>query len=160
MLDANAPVEVYMKTFVAKPAEVERKWYVVDAEGKVRIWRRKLLPSCAVSISRSLHRMLIPAISLLSLMRKKSASPVTRPIKVYRRHSGYMGGLKEVSYKRMMDKHPERVIEAAVRGMLPKNTLGRAMYRKLKVYAGPSISTLRRCPNHLSSDWRGERLDG
>jgi large subunit ribosomal protein L13 len=58
--------------------------------------------------------------------------------KIYYSHSGYVGGLKEVSFKRMLEKHPERIIEKAVKGMLPKNTLGRAMNRKLKVYAGPN----------------------
>lgn len=57
--------------------------------------------------------------------------------KLYRRHSGYPGGMKEVTYQDMMKKHPERILESAVRGMLPKNSLGRQMYRKLKVYTGP-----------------------
>ena len=140
-----------MKTFVAKPAEVERKWYVVDAEGKV-LGR---LASEIATILRGKHKPeFTPNVDTGDFVIVVNAEKVRvtgdkANQKVYRRHSGYMGGLKEVSYKRMMDKHPERVIEAAVRGMLPKNTLGRAMYRKLKVYAGPEHQHAAQMPEPL-----------
>lgn len=129
-----------MSTYVAKPSEIERKWFVVDAEGMVlgrlateiaTILRGKHKPEYTPFIDTGDFVIVVNADKVVLTGNKENQ-------KVYRHHTGYPGGLKEVSYKRMLDKHPERILEAAVRGMLPKNSLGRQMYRKLKVYAGPN----------------------
>lgn len=128
-----------MKTYHAKPGEVEREWLVVDATDKVlgrlateiaQILKGKRKPQYTPHVDTGDFVVVINA-EKVRLTGNKAET------KVYYRHSGYIGGLKEVSYARMLAKHPERIIEKAVRGMLPKNTLGRAMGKKLKVYAGP-----------------------
>lgn len=127
-----------MKTYVTKPAEIERAWYVVDAEGQT-LGR---LASKVATILRGKHKPIYnPAVDcgdfVIVLNADKIAVTGRRlEQKKYYRHSLYIGGLKEISLRDQLDKHPERVIESAVRGMLPKNALGRKMYKKLKVYAG------------------------
>lgn len=128
-----------MKSYVAKPLEIERKWYVIDATGKTlgrlsseiasRL-RGKHKPIYTPHVDCGDHIIVINAEKV-----KVTGNKATQ--KVYRHHTGYMGGLRERSYKEMMEKHPERIIEKAVKGMLPKNSLGNQMYRKLNVYAGP-----------------------
>lgn len=127
------------KTHYTKPSEVESSWVVVDASNKVlgrlasevaKILRGKHKPSYSPSVDAGDHVIVINA-AKVELTGNKGAT------KVYRTYSGYPGGLKETSFNQMMDKHPERVIEKAIWGMLPKNRLGRAQFRKLKVYAGP-----------------------
>ncbi|HHU06940.1 MAG TPA: 50S ribosomal protein L13 [Clostridiaceae bacterium] len=128
-----------MKTYFAKEGEVERKWYVIDAEGKTlgrlatgiaTILRGKHKPEFTPFVDTGDFVIVVNAEKIAVTGNKEEQ-------KIYRRHSGYPGGLKEIPYKRVMTTHPERIIEHAVRGMLPKNTLGRQMYRKLKVYPGP-----------------------
>lgn len=128
-----------MKTYMAKPKEVVRKWYIVDAEGKplgrmaseiAKILRGKHKPTYTPHVDVGDHVIVINAEKVLLTGNNKLEQ------KKYRRHSGYPGGLKEVSYSVLMEKNPEKVIELAVKGMLPGNSLGRAMYRKLKVYRG------------------------
>ena len=127
-----------MKTYVTKPAEVERAWYVVDAEGQT-LGR---LASSVATILRGKHKPTYnPAVDcgdfVIVLNADKVAVTGRRPEqKKYYRHSLYLGGLKEITLKDQLQLHPERVVESAVRGMLPKNTLGRKMFKKLKVYAG------------------------
>lgn len=127
-----------MKTYVTKPAEIERAWYVVDAEGQT-LGR---LASKVATILRGKHKPIYnPAVDcgdfVIVLNADKIAVTGRRlEQKKYYRHSLYIGGLKEISLRDQLQKHPERVIESAVRGMLPKNALGRKMYKKLKVYAG------------------------
>jgi large subunit ribosomal protein L13 len=127
-----------MKTYVTKPAEVERAWYVVDAEGQT-LGR---LASSLATILRGKHKPIYnPAVDCGDFVIVLNADKITvtgRRLeqKKYYRHSLYMGGLKEISLRDQLQKHPERVIEAAVRGMLPKNALGRKMFKKLKVYSG------------------------
>lgn len=128
-----------MKSYVAKPLEIERKWYVIDATDKTlgrlsteiatRL-RGKHKPIYTPHVDCGDHIIVINAEKV-----KLTGNKATQ--KVYRHHTGYMGGLRERSYKEMLAKHPERIIEKAVKGMLPKNSLGRQMYTKLKVYAGP-----------------------
>ncbi len=127
-----------MKTFMAKAEEVKRKWYVVDAEGKVlgrlasevaSVLRGKNKPTYTPHVDTGDHVIVINADKVVLTGKKLDQ-------KLYRHHSLHPGGLKEVKYRVMMDKKPEKVIELAVKGMLPKNSLGRAMYRKLKVYKG------------------------
>lgn len=127
-----------MKTYHAKPGEVEREWLLVDATDMVlgrlasevaQILKGKRKPQYTPHVDTGDFVVVINA-DKVRLTGNKAAQ------KVYYRHTGYIGGLKETSFERMMAKHPERVIEKAVKGMLPKNTLGRAMGKKLKVYAG------------------------
>ncbi len=126
-------------TYVAKPSEITRQWYVVDAEGQTlgrlasqvaAILRGKHKPTYTPFIDTGDHVIVINA-EKVRLTGKKSEQ------KVYYHHTGYIGGLKSTSFARMIATRPERVVEIAVKGMLPKNTLGRAMARKLKVYRGP-----------------------
>ncbi len=128
-----------MKTYHAKPGEVEREWLLVDATDAVlgrlasevaQILKGKRKPTYTPHVDTGDFVVVINA-EKITLTGNKAAQ------KSYYSHSGYPGGLKEVSFERMLAKHPERVIEKAVKGMLPKNTLGRSMGRKLKVYAGP-----------------------
>ena len=127
-----------MKTYVTKPADIERAWYVVDAEGQT-LGR---LASSVATILRGKHKPIYsPAVDCGDFVIVLNADKVAvtgRRLeqKKYYRHSLYIGGLKEVSLRDQLQQHPERVIESAVRGMLPKNALGRKMFKKLKVYAG------------------------
>jgi large subunit ribosomal protein L13 len=128
-----------MKTYVTKPAEVERAWYVVDAEGQT-LGR---LASSIATILRGKHKPIYsPSVDCGDYVVVINADKVAvtgRRLdqKKYYRHSLYMGGLTEISLRDQLQKHPTRVIESAVWGMLPKNALGRKMVKKLKVYAGP-----------------------
>lgn len=128
-----------MSTYMAKAGEVERKWLVIDAEGQIlgrlaseiaAILRGKNKPEYTPFTDAGDFVIVVNADKLVVTGKKEQQ-------KMYRRHSGYVGGLKEVPYHEMMKKHPERILEAAVKGMLPHNTLGRQMFKKLKVYAGP-----------------------
>ena len=128
-----------MKTFTAKPAEVKRDWYVVDATDKVlgrlsseiaRRLRGKHKPEYTPPVDTGDYIIVVNAAKVRVTGNKKSD-------KVYYRHSGYIGGIKSITLEKLLKKAPERVIEHAIKGMLPKNPLGRAMYRKLKVFAGP-----------------------
>ena len=128
-----------MKTFMAKAESVDRRWLLVDAEGQT-LGR---LATQIASFLRGKHKAeYTPHVDTGDFVIVINADKVVvtgnkEMQKMYRRHSGYPGGMKEVSYQDMMKKHPERILESAVRGMLPKNSLGRQMYRKLKVYNGP-----------------------
>jgi len=128
-----------MKTFSAKPETVKRDWYVVDADGKT-------LGRMATEIARRLRGKHKPEytphvdtgdyIVVINAEKVKVTGNKTSD-KMYYSHTGFPGGIKEISFEKLIAKKPEMVIEKAVKGMLPKNPLGRAMYRKLKVYAGP-----------------------
>ena len=128
-----------MKTFSAKPQTVKRDWYVIDAENKV-------LGRLATEIARRLrgkHKTeYTPHVDtgdyIVIVNADKVALTGNKEMdKVYYHHTGYPGGIKAKTAEKMRLEHPERIIEKAVKGMLPKNPLGRAMFRKLKVYAGP-----------------------
>lgn len=127
-----------MKTFMAKAEEVKRKWYVVDAEGKplgrlasevAKILRGKNKPEFTPHVDTGDHVIVINAEKVVLTGKKLDQ-------KIYRHHSLHPGGMKEIKYRQLMAKRPEKAVELAVKGMLPKNSLGRAMYRKLKVYQG------------------------
>lgn len=129
-----------MKTFVAKESDIERKWILVDAEGKV-------LGRLAVAIARILmgkHKPIYtPNIDCGDFVVAINAEKVRltgkkMDTKEYKRYSGYPGGLHTTPIAKVLEKHPERVLREAVRRMLPKNKIGRQMYSKLKVYAGPT----------------------
>lgn len=127
-----------MKSYVAKPHEIERKWYVVDATdlplGRLasevaKVLRGKHKPTFTPFIDTGDFVIVINA-DKVALTGKKWEK------KIYYHHSLYPGGLKQTTYDKLRAKEPELVVEKAIKGMLPKNTLGRDMYRKLKVYAG------------------------
>ncbi|MEE1077981.1 MAG: 50S ribosomal protein L13 [Agathobacter sp.] len=127
-----------MKTFMASPATIERKWYVVDAEGQTlgrlaseiaKVLRGKNKAIFTPHIDTGDYVIVINAEKIKVTGKKMDQ-------KIYYRHSDYVGGMKETTLKEMLNKHPERVIEFAVKGMLPKGPLGRQMYKKLFVYAG------------------------
>lgn len=129
-----------MRTYSAKPQEIQREWLVVDAQGQT-LGR---LATRVAAILRGKHKpFYTPHIDCGDFVVVVNAEKVRvtgkkLDQKIYYRHSGYPGGLKEVNLRRQLTLHPERVIEAAVRGMLPKNRLGRKLFKKLKVYAGPT----------------------
>lgn len=127
------------KTYSAKAEEIERNWYVVDAEGKTlgrlatevaKILRGKHKPIYTPHVDCGDYVIIINAEKIRVTGKRLDQ-------KMYYRHSGYIGGLKEVPLRTMLERHPERVLQLAVKGMLPKTRLGRKMYKKLKVYASP-----------------------
>ncbi len=129
-----------MKTLSAKPAEVRRKWYVVDADGKTlgrlstevaRRLRGKHKPEYTPHVDTGDYIVVVNADKVRVTGNKEQD-------KMYHHHTGYIGSLKSINLGKLREKAPERIIERAVKGMLPKNALGREMYRKLKVYAGAS----------------------
>ncbi|MCE5392999.1 MAG: 50S ribosomal protein L13 [Acidithiobacillus sp.] len=127
-----------MKTYSAKSHEVQGDWFVIDASNQIlgrlsseiaRRLRGKHKPEFTPHADMGDYIIVINA-DKVAVTGNKAKD------KMYYRHTGYVGNLKSASFEKMMETHPERVIEIAVKGMLPKNPLGRAMYRKLKVYAG------------------------
>ncbi len=129
-----------MKTYTVRKSDIKREWYVVDAQGKTlgrlaseiaKILRGKHKPIYVPHLDCGDHVIVVNAEKVRVTGKKLDQ-------KFYHRHSGYPGGLKSISLRNQLQKHPTRVLEAAVRGMLPKNRLGRAMIKKLKVYAGGS----------------------
>ena len=128
-----------MKSFVASPATIERKWYVVDAADQTlgrltsqvaAILRGKNKPTFTPNVDTGDYVIVINAEKIKVTGKKLDQ-------KIYYSHSDYVGGMKETTLREMMNKKPEKVIELAVKGMLPKGPLGREMYKKLFVYAGP-----------------------
>ncbi|HLV47631.1 MAG TPA: 50S ribosomal protein L13 [Aliidiomarina sp.] len=127
-----------MKTFVAKPATVKRDWYVVDAAGKTL---GRIATEIAVRLRGKHKPEYTPHVDTGDYIIVINAEKVTvtgnkAKDKIYHSHSGYPGGLKSISFEKLQAKKPEMIIEAAVKGMLPRGPLGRDMFRKLKVYAG------------------------
>ena len=129
-----------MKTYSAKPETVKRDWYVVDAAGKTlgrlatelaRRLRGKHKAEYTPHVDTGDYLVVVNADKVAVTGRKEQN-------KLYHHHTGYVGSLKTISLEKLRAKAPERIIEHAVKGMLPKNPLGRAMFRKLKVYAGPA----------------------
>ena len=141
-----------MKTYMANAQTVERKWYVVDATNvplgrlasKVAsVLRGKNKPSFTPHVDCGDNVVIINAEKVKVTGKKMDQ-------KIYYRHSEYVGGMKETTLREMMDKKPERVIELAVKGMLPKGPLGRAMIKKLHVYAGPEHNHAAQKPEVLT----------
>jgi large subunit ribosomal protein L13 len=128
-----------MKSYMARPLEVERRWYVVDAEGKhlgrlatevVRVLRGKNKPQYTPHVDVGDFVVVVNADRVAVTGRKAEQ-------RVYRRHSGYPGGMKETSYEQMFARKPTEVLRKAVYGMMPKTRLARRQFKKLKIYAGP-----------------------
>ena len=128
-----------MQTYMANPDKIERKWYVVDADGctlgrlasgVASVLRGKNKPQFTPHVDTGDYVIIVNADKIKVTGKKLE-------LKIYYNHSDYVGGMKETTLKEMLAKKPERVIELAVKGMLPKGPLGRSMYTKLFVYAGP-----------------------
>lgn len=128
-----------MKSYMARPQEVERKWHVIDAEDKTlgrlaseiaRILRGKNKPQYTPHVDTGDFVVVVNA-DRVTVSGKKAEQ------KLYRRHTGYPGGLREKSYEQMMDQKPTEILRKAVYGMMPKTRLGRQQFKKLKIYAGP-----------------------
>ena len=140
-----------MKTFSAKPETVKRDWYVIDAEGQTlgrlatevaRRLRGKHKPEYTPHVDTGDYIVIINA-EKVRVTGKKATD------KIYYSHTGYPGGIKEISFEKLIARAPERAIEGAVKGMLPKGPLGRDMYRKLKVYAGTAHPHAAQQPQEL-----------
>lgn len=128
-----------MKSYMARPQQVERKWYVIDAEGRTlgrlaseiaRLLRGKTKPQYTPHVDTGDFVIVVNADKVVVSGRKAEQ-------KLYRRHTGYPGGLKEVTYEQMMDRKPAEILRKAIYGMMPKTRLARQQFRKLKIYAGP-----------------------
>ena len=141
-----------MKTYMANPDKIERKWYVVDAEGQTlgrlaaevaKVLRGKNKPEFTPHIDTGDNVIVINAEKIKVTGKKLDQ-------KVYYHHSDYVGGMKETTLREMMAKKPEQVIELAVKGMLPKGPLGRTMIKKLHVYAGAEHAHQAQKPEVLS----------
>ena len=127
-----------MSTFMAKPESIQRKWFIIDAEGKTlgkvavlaaTILNGKHTPAYTPHVDCGDCVVVINAAKVVLTGRKLDQ-------KIYYRHSGYIGGLKQVKYRTLMETRPEKAVELAVKGMLPKNTLGRAALTRCKIYKG------------------------
>ena len=141
-----------MKTYMANPEKIERKWYVVDAEGctlgrlaseVAKVLRGKNKPEYTPHVDTGDYVIVINA-------DKVAVSGKKLDQKIYYNHSDYVGGMRETTLREMMNKKPERVIELAVKGMLPKGPLGREMYKKLHVYAGAEHAHAAQKPEALT----------
>jgi large subunit ribosomal protein L13 len=130
--------ETVNKTYSTKPSDIKRDWYIVDAEGQTlgrlathiaTVLKGKHKPIYSPSVDTGDYVVVVNAEKVVATGRKLDD-------KFYYRHTGYPGGLRKISLRDQLAKHPDRVLLAAVRGMLPHNRLGRAMFKKLKVYAG------------------------
>lgn len=142
------------KTYTPGAADIERRWWVVDADGLAlgrlasevaALLRGKHKPTYAPHLDTGDHVIVVNA-SKVQVTSDKSRT------KIYYRHSGYPGGLKAESFEALRERRPEAIVERAVRGMLPKNRLGRQMARKLKVYAGPEHPHQAQKPEALDLD--------
>ena len=148
------PTEEIMNTFSAKPAEVRRDWFVVDATGKTlgrlsteiaRRLRGKHKPEYTPHVDTGDYIVVVNA-------EKVRVTGNKLKDKMYHHHTGYVGHLKSISLEKQLDKAPERVIEGAVKGMLPKGPLGRQMFKKLKVFKGPEHDHAAQQPVALEID--------
>jgi large subunit ribosomal protein L13 len=128
-----------VSSFIAKPQEVERKWYVIDAEGQTlgrlaseiaSILRGKKKPIYTPHVDTGDYVIVVNA-------EKIEVTGKKRKEKIYKRHTGYPGGLREITFEKLLERHPEDIIRHAVKGMMPNGRLGRQMYKKLKVFVGP-----------------------
>jgi large subunit ribosomal protein L13 len=141
-----------MNTFMASPATIDRKWYVVDATGMTlgrlcsevaKVLRGKNKPIFTPHIDCGDYVIVVNAEKIVVTGKKLDQ-------KIYYHHSDYVGGMKEATLREMLQRHPDRVIEHAVKGMLPKGPLGREMYKKLFVYVGPDHNQAAQKPEALT----------
>lgn len=143
-----------MKTYMAKPNTVEQKWYVVDAEGMVlgrlasqvaSVLRGKHKPTYTPNVDTGDYVIVINCEKIVLTGKKLEQ-------KVYKKYTGYVGGLKETSYEKLLETKPEFIVYKAIKGMLPKNSLGRSMINKLKVYKGSEHNHQAQQPEELKFD--------
>ncbi len=147
------------RTYSAKPGDVQRDWYIVDAEDMTL---GRLATTVAATLRGKNKPMFTPHIDTGDFVIVINAEKVRvtgnkEREKFYYRHSGYPGGLKKTALRDVRARYPERIIESAVRGMLPHNTLGRQQFKKLKVYAGPSHPHAAQNPQRLTVDYTADR---
>lgn len=144
------------RTFSPKPGDIQRSWYVIDAEGAplgrlasqvAQLLRGKSKPTYAPHVDGGDFIVIVNAEKIFVSGNKETD-------KIYFSHSGYPGGLRADTFEKVRRDHPERIIESAVRGMLPKNRLGRQMFRKLKVYAGPDHPHQAQSPEPMELTYR------
>ena len=128
-----------MKTASLRKEDVKRKWHIVDAQGKVLGRLATKIATVLSGKDKPFYTNHVDGGDFVIVLNAKLVhlTGQKRDQKMYYRHSGYVGGLKEIKAREMLDKHPERVIKLAVKGMLPKNKLGRKIFKNLKVYTGP-----------------------
>ena len=143
-----------MKTYYAKPNEVEREWLLIDATDQVLGRVASKAAHILKGKHKSQYKKNVDTGDFVVIINadKIRVTGVKATAKEYYRHSGYPGGLKSETFEEAMAKHPERVIEHAVKGMLPKNTLGRAMGKKLKVYAGAEHPHMAQKPREIKME--------
>jgi large subunit ribosomal protein L13 len=141
-----------MKTFMASPATIERKWYVVDATGYTLGRLSSEIAKVLRGKNKAIYTPHIDTGDYVIVVNADKIKVTGKKLeqKIYYHHSDYVGGMKETTLKEMLQKHPERVIEHAVKGMLPKGPLGRQMYKKLFVYAGPEHKHEAQKPEQLT----------
>lgn len=148
-----------MQTFTPKAPDIQRAWHVIDAEGATlgrmaseiaTLLRGKHKPIWAPQVDVGDHVVVVNA-SKMDISARKAVA------KQYYRHSGYPGGLTQESLERMLERHPERVVHLAVKGMLPKGRLGRAMIKKMRIYAGPTHPHSAQGPQPYELDRRARR---
>jgi len=146
-----------MKTYSQKASEVQRDWYVIDASGQVlgrlatqiaTLLRGKHKPTFTPSLDGGDFVVVVNA-------EKIRVTGTKAEQKMYYRHTGYPGGLREIPYKMMLQKHPDRILRLAVRGMLPKTRMGRQLLGKLRIYAGPNHPHTAQCPKVYEPRVRG-----
>ena len=140
-----------MKSYMARPAQVERKWHLIDAEGQTlgrlateiaRLLRGKNKPQYTPHVDTGDFVVVVNAERVVVTGKKAEQ-------RVYRRHSGYPGGMKETSYEQMLARKPTEILRKAVYGMMPKTRLARQQFRKLKIYAGPEHPHTAQNPQRL-----------
>ena len=150
--------DLYQKTYVAKPSEVDRKWYVVDASGMVlgrlasqvaAILRGKNKPTFTPNVDTGDYVIIINTDKVVLTGKKLDQ-------KLYRYHTGYIGGLKEVKYSKLMAENSDKAVYLAVKGMLPKNALGRQMIKKLKLFKGAEHNMQAQQPEVLNLNKAGK----
>ncbi|MDR3072710.1 MAG: 50S ribosomal protein L13 [Clostridiales Family XIII bacterium] len=147
-----------MSSFIAKPHEVEKKWYIVNAEGQTlgrlasevaSILRGKKKPIYTPHVDTGDYVIVINA-------EKIEVTGKKRKEKIYKRHTGYPGGLREITFEKLQAKNPEEIIRHAVKGMMPKGRLGRQMFKKLKIYVGSEHVHEAQKPEVWTIQGRGE----
>ncbi|MEG0829564.1 MAG: 50S ribosomal protein L13 [Anaerovoracaceae bacterium] len=128
-----------MSSFIAKPLEIERKWYVVDAEGKTLGRMSSVIASILRGKNKPIYTPHVDCGDYVIVINaeKIEVTGKKRKEKIYKRHTGYPGGLRELTFEKLQEKHPEEIIRHSIRGMMPNGKLGRQMFKKLKVYVGP-----------------------
>jgi len=128
-----------VKTFSAKPAEVKRDWYIIDATGKTLGRMASEIASRLRGKHKAEYTPHVDTGDYIVVVNADKVHVTGKKFtdKVYYKHTGFPGGIRSMTFEKMMERSPEKIISIAVKGMLPKNPLGRAMFRKLKVYAGP-----------------------